>query len=455
MSHNFLPYDQDQLYLMPPSVQEWVEKDSMARFLSEVIDELDARGKLASFYAAYRADGWGAPAYHPLMMVKVLLYGYTNGVTSSRRMSALLEVDVAFRYLAANNQPDHRTINGFRSAHREALEGLFLNVLELCQTAGLAKLGRVALDGHRVAGNATQTKNRKRAQLEKEVQKLLDEAARVDAEEDRQHGPGARGDELPSGLKDPAKRAARLRKALEELEKKEAALRKEQEERIARREEEERQTGKKKPGRKPRPPQEVKLPEDARANCTDPESRVQKARNGGWLQGYNGQAMVDCESQVIVAQALTNEEADVGLLAPMLERCEAQAGARPEQLLADAGYWSEANGALDGQGGTELLIATVHWPNDQKDQHPQRDQMEAKLESEEGRAAYRQRCSTIEPVFGQMVMRGLERFRLRGKVKVQLEWSLWCTTHNLLKLWRNAQRVRVGRVGARALAVVG
>jgi hypothetical protein len=306
-----------------------------------------------------------------------------------------------------------------------------------------------------VAGNATQVKNRKRAQLEKEVQQLLEEAARIDAQEDREHGPDARGDELPSGLKDPAKRAARLQKALEELEKKEAALRKEQEERIARREEEERQAGKKKPGRKPRPPQEVKLPEDARANGTDPESRVLKARNGGWLQGYNGQAMVDCESQVIVAQELTNEEADVRLLTPMLELCEAQAGARPEQLLADAGYWSEANGALNGQGGTELLIATVHWPNDKEDQHPERDTMEAKLESEEGRAAYRQRCSTIEPVFGQMVMRGLERFRLRGKAKAQLEWSLWCTTHNLLKLWRKAQCVRMGQGGAGALATAG
>ena len=455
MSYNFRPYAQDQLFLMPPSVQEWVQKDSLVCFLSDVVDELDAAGRLADFYARYRTDGWGASAFHPVMMVKVLLYGYTNGVTSSRRLSAMLEVDVAFRYLAANEQPDHRTINSFRTTHRAALEGLFLDVLELCRAAGLVKLGRVALDGHRVAGNATQAENRKRAQLEKEIQKLLDEAARIDAEEDRQHGVEARGDELPSGLKDPAKRAARLRKALEELEKKEAALRKAQEERIAKRAEEEQQTGKKKRGSKPRAPEEVKLPEDARANCTDPESRVLKARNGGWLQGYNAQAMVECESQIIVAQEVTNEEADVRLLAPMLTRCEAQVGTRPAQVLADAGYWSEANAALDGQGGTELLIATVHYPNDKKDQHPKRDLMEAKLESEEGKAAYRQRCSTIEPVFGQMVMRGLERFRLRGKVKAQLEWSLWCTTHNLLKLWRNVQRVRTGRVAAGTLALAG
>lgn len=440
MSYNFLPYAQDQLFLLPPSVQEWVKKDSLVCFLSDVVDQLDERGRLTGFYVRYRTDGWGAPAYHPVMMVKVLLYGYSSGVTSSRRLSALLEVDVAFRYLAANNQPDHRTIAGFRTDHREALEGLFLDVLQLCQEAGLVKLGRVALDGHRVAGNASLSENRKRERLEDEIRSLLDEAAWIDAEEDRQHGREARGDELPSGLKDPRKRAQRLQKALEELEKKEAALRREQEERIARREEEERQEGRKKRGRKPKAPEEVKLPEGARANRTDPESRVMKGRNGRYLQGYNGQAMADCGSQVIVAQQLTNEEADVHQLEPMLQRSEEQAGLRPGQVLADAGFWSEENGALDAKGGTDLLIATMHWARENPDQHPQRDRMEAKLESEAGKEAYAERGSTIEPVFGQMVTRGLERFRLRGIQKAGLEWSLWCTTHNLLKLWRHALR---------------
>jgi transposase len=449
MSYNFRVYDQDQMLLLPPSVKEWVREDSMARFLSEVVDGFDARGRLASFYAAYRTDGWGASAFHPLMMVKVLLYAYTNGIMSSRRIAAMLEVDVAFRYLAANLQPDFRTINGFRTAHLEALLGLFTEVLELCKEAGLAKLGRVALDGHRVASDASLSQNRKRKHLEQEIQMLLKEAARIDALEDSEHGPQVRGDELPARLKDPKERAERLQKALVELEKKEAALRREQEERIARREEEERQTGKKKRGRKPRAPEKVELPEDARANCTDPESRVLKTRRG-WVQGYNAQAMVDCKSQVIVAQQVTNEENDLHQVAPMLERCEEQAGARPTQLLADAGYWSEANGALDGQGGTEVLIATVHWAREKSENHPQRDLMEAKLEKEEGAAAYAQRCSTVEPVFGQMVMRGLDRFHLRGKKKSQLEWSLWCTTHNLLKLWRHTLRTRnahsVGRV---------
>jgi transposase len=440
MSYNFRDYNQDQLFLMPPSVQEWVKEDSLPRFLSEVIDEMDGRGRLASFYAPYRVDGWGAPAFHPVMMLKVLLYAYTHGMTSSRRIEAMLEVDIAFRYLAANNQPDFRTINGFRTAHLEAILGLFVDVLELCRDAGLVKLGRVALDGHRVAGDASLSENRKRERLEQQIQALLDEAALVDAQEDRQHGPEARGDELPSGLKNPRRRAEHLQRALDELKKREDALRKEQEERITVREKEEQEAGRKKRGRKPKPAAEVKLPAEARVNRTDPESRVMKGRHGRFLQGYNAQAMVDCGSQVIVAQDLTNEEADVHLLAPMLDRCEEQAGARPEQALVDAGYWSEANGALDGQGGTDLLIATVRWARENPAAHPQRDLMDAKLESEEGKAAYAQRGSTAEPVFGQMVMRGLERFRLRGMTKAQLEWSLWCTTHNLLKLWRHFKR---------------
>jgi transposase len=453
MSYNFRDYDQDQLLLMPPSVQEWVKEDSLARFLSEVIDGMDARGRLDAFYVPYRVDGWGAPAFHPVMMLKVVLYAYTNGVTSSRRIEAMLEVDIAFRYLAANNQPDFRTINGFRTTHLDALLGVFVDVLELCRDAGLVKLGRVALDGHRVSGDASLSENRKRDRLEQQVRELLDEAALIDARENQQHGPDARGDELPSGLKNPRKRAEHLQRALDELQKREAALRKEQEELIATREKEEQETGRKKRGRKPKPAAEVTLPEDARVNRTDAQSRVMKGRNGRYLQGYNGQAMVDCGSQVIVAQQLTNEAADVNLLAPMLDRCEAQAGARPEQVLADAGYWSEENGALDGQGGTDLLIATMRWARENPDQHPQRDRMDAKLESDEGKAAYAQRGCTVEPVYGQMVTRGLERFRLRGMTKAGLEWSLWCTTHNLLKLWRHVTRTRGSSVsGTAALA---
>src|SRR5688572_4019979 len=165
MSFNFLPYDQSQLLLMPPALQEWVGTGSLARFVSDVVDELDERGDLESFYAQYRTDGWGRPAYPPRMMIKVVLYGCSVGVRSSRKLGQALEQDVAFRYLAANLRPDFRTLAGFRTQHAEALDGLFVHVLQLCREAGLVKLGHVALDGRRVAGNAALERNRTKAEL--------------------------------------------------------------------------------------------------------------------------------------------------------------------------------------------------------------------------------------------------------------------------------------------------
>lgn len=446
MAYNFLPYDPDQLYLLPPSLAEWVGEGSLARFVSEVVEELDADGKLAPFYAGYRADGWGRAGYHPRMLVKVLLYGYCCGVTSSRKLAAALENDVAFRFLAANQQPDFRTLNEFRRQHLEALEGLFVEVLRLCREAGLAKMGRVALDGRKVAGNAALDRNRDTEAIEREVRRILAEAERVDAEEDERYGPEERGDELPEELRTREGRLKRLREARARLEEEERQAREEQEQKIERREAEEQAAGRKKPGRKPKAPEEA-VDNQAKANLTDPDSRILKTRKG-WLQGYNGQAMADCETQVIVAQGLTQAENDVQELAPMLDACEQQAGGRPGEVLADAGYWSEANAGRQDDH-TELFIATTKdWKQRKalREQGPPRgripanatakERMERKLLTRRGRAAYRQRGSTIEAVFGQMAMRGLNRFWLRGVDKVRAEWSLWCTTHNLLKLWR-------------------
>lgn len=449
MSYNFHAYGQDQLFLMPPSVQEWVAEDSLVRFVSEVVDGLEESGRLASFFAYYREDGWGAAAYHPVLMVKVLLYGYSIGQTSSRKLAEALRMDVGFRYLAANQQPDHRTIAAFRTTHREALEGLFVEILQLCKQTGLVKLGRVALDGRRVAGSAAQDANRTRAQLEEEVKQLLGEAARKDAEEDAQYGLEEGGNELPAALKNPKERLKRLQQALVELEVKEKALQEEQRKKVEAREAEQKRTGKKKPGKQPRSPEQVKLPEKARANASDPESRLTKNRRG-YVQGYNGQAMADCESQVIVAQALTNAETDYAQFIPMLKRCKEQAGEAPKQALADSGYWSEAVGGRDGEGGTEFLIAPIYFAKEAEGQHPERDRMAEKLKGEDGKAAYAQRCSTIEPVFGQMEMRNLRRFCLRGMKKVKLEWSLWCTTHNLLKLWRAKLRPNAAMIQRKA-----
>jgi transposase len=197
MSHNFRDYSQDQMYVLPPSLREWVTEDSLAHFISDVVDRLDASGKLQPIYGRYRSDGWGAPAYHPAMMVKVLLYAYAIGQRSSRRIERLLHEDICFRYLAANQTPDFRTISDFRKDNLKALEQLFTASLELCAEAGLVKLGRVALDGRKVRGNASLDRNRRRQELEKEVARILAEAAKQDQKEDKQHGAHGRDDDLP------------------------------------------------------------------------------------------------------------------------------------------------------------------------------------------------------------------------------------------------------------------
>jgi hypothetical protein len=377
----------------------------------------------------------------------VLVYCYCVGMTSSRRIARALEEQVPLRDLSANQQPDFRTISEFRKNHLAALSTLYEEVLLLCKEAELVTLGRVALDGRRVAGNAALDQNRTREAIKAEVARILAEAERVDAEEDERFG-DERGDELPRELRCRQDRLRRLREAYDRLEDAERQARHEQEQKIARREEEERKTGKKKRGRKPKDPDQVTGKPDAKANVTDPESRILKTRRG-WLQGYNAQAMAECESQVIVAQAVTLEENDVNQLEPMLACCERQAGGRPDEALADAGYWSEENAALEDER-TELFIATTKdWKQRKalREKGPPRgripknatarDLMERKLRTKRGHEAYRQRGSTIEPVFGQMVMRGLTKFLLRGVEKVSAEWSLWCTTHNLLKLWRS------------------
>ena len=458
MAYNFLPYEEQQLYLLPTSIKDWVRGDSLARFVGETVDLLDQRGQLTGFYTGYRKDGWGHPAYHPRMLVKVLVYGYCIGVTSSRKLAAACENDIALRYLTANQQPDFRTISDFRKDHVSALNELFVEVLELCKEAGLVKLGRVALDGRKIPGNASLDQNRDEEWLQKEVTKLLAEGEGVDTEEDEQYGKERRGDELPPGLRTHDERMKRLQAALERIEDKKHQAAVQQQGKIEKRRREEAESGKKKRGRKPKDPEvaTMEAAKKTKANVTDPESRIMKTRRG-WVQGFNGQAAAECENQVIVAQDVTQEENDVRQLGPMLKRCEQQAGRRPSELLADAGYWSEENAKLESEE-TELFIATTKdWKQRKamREAAPPRgripngllarDRMERKLLTKRGKEAYRQRGSTIEAVFGQMVMRGLARFLLRGLEKVRAEWSLWCTTHNLLKLWRSGWRAGQAR----------
>lgn len=446
MSYHFRPYAQDQLLLMPPALNEWVKEGSLARFVSELVDSLHADGQLTAFFAPYRADGWGAAAYHPCLMLKVLLYGYAVGVRSSRKIAQALEHDVAVRYLAANQQPDFRTVADFRTTHLAALEQLFGTVLTLCQAAGLVTMGVVALDGRRVAANAALDQNRTAASLDRTIAEILAEATRLDAEEDARYGVDRRGDELPEGLRTSAERLQRFKEARARLAADAARARQAQEAKVAARAEAEQRTGKKKRGRKPKAPNDVADPAKT-ANTTDPDSRLMQSRRG-WVQGYNGQAMVDAPTQVIVAQAVTQDENDLRQLAPMLAQAEANTGRAPTACAVDAGYWSEANARL-ATATTELLIATTkdRTRRQQLAEQPPprgripdrltvRERMERKLRTKRGQAIYGQRGSSVEAVFGQMEGRGLNRFWLRGVRQVRAEWSLFCTTHNVLKLWR-------------------
>jgi len=446
MAFNFLPYEQDQLFLMPPSVQEWVGEGSLARFTSEVVEELDGRGRLRAFYDRYRGDGWGHPAYHPRMLVKVLVYGYAVGVRSSRKLAQALEEHVGFRYLAANQQPDFRTISDFRKLHLEALEGLFAEVLGLCREAGLVQLGRVALDGRRLPGNASLYRNRTKAELRALAEAILREAEETDAQEDERLGEDQRGDELPPGLRTPQERLKRIRAALDVQAQKAAEVKAKGK---ARQEARDKRPGRRK-GREPQAEgreRDKEKAEQFRANTTDADSRVLSSRHGR-VQGYNGQALVDCRSQVIVAEDVTNAADDRAHLALMLARCVEQNGQAPAQCLADAGYWSDAN-ARAGGATTELFIAvdredrTLRGDGEGgggRSQTPAAEAMRAKLRTPQGRAIYRERSRSAEPVFGQMCMRNLNRFWLRGLRKVRVEWSLFCTTHDLLKLWRSGWR---------------
>ena len=452
MAYNLLPYDREQDYLMPPSLQEWLAEGDLAWFILDAIDHMD----MGEFYAVYRSDGWGAAAYDPAMMVGVLLYAYCQGIRSSRRIARALERDVGFRVVAANQQPDFRTICRFRAEHEEALEWLFMQVLRLCREAGLVKLGVVALDGTKVAANASLAANRSYKAIREEVLKMLDEAKKVDAEEDAMFGSGQRGDELPEELGRRAERLKRLGEAKARLEREAQETASLAQQRLVQRQEEEAAAGKKKRGRKPK--EVAPTPgEDAKANTTDPDSRTMKARQG-YIQGYNVQAIVS-QDQIMVAVGVTQEGNDVQQLKPMLQSMERTLEAagieeRPKTALADAGYWSEANIiACSLPEGPELLIATAKdWkqrkvlreqgcPRGRIPKHlSPRQRMERKLLTQRGRRLYRLRGITVEPVFGQVKEgQGCRRFMRRGLRAAQSEWSLIATTHNLLKLWRSGK----------------
>ena len=460
MGKSFRADDLNQSLLFPPSLQDWLPEAHLARFLSDVVSALDLEG----IYASYNEkDGRGMSAYAPAMMVRVLLYGYATGVYSSRKIQAKTYDDVAFRFLSADQHPDHSTLAEFRKRHLQALAGLFLQAVQLCAKAGLVKLGHVAIDGTKIKANASKHKAMSYARmgeaerrLKQEIDALLQQAEETDAAEDALYGKGRRGDELPDELSRRDSRLKKIQQAKAELEQ-EAAEKVEQQraeaeaKRAARRDQEQ-QTGKKSRGREPKVPDPEQAQPEAKAqrNFTDGDSRIMPdgANKGSFLQGYNAQAAVDSTAQVIVAAEITQQSNDRRQLLPMLEQLEANLGRKPDAVSADAGYWSEANATDERAAGSDLHIATGRMKHDQTmtpesgpppDQATPKQAMQDKLRTDAGRTIYKMRKAIVEPVFGQIKEhRGFRRFSLRGLENVRAEWKLVCATSNLLKLFRFA-----------------
>jgi transposase len=426
MAKTYRPYHPEQDLLLPPSLQDWLAEGHLVYFVSDVVDQLD----LSAIEAYYEKEERGYPPYHPRMMVKILVYGYCVGVFSSRKLQKRLQEDVGFRVLAAGNEPDFRTLSDFRKLHLETLQGLFEQVLQMALEVGAVKVGRVAIDGSKIKGNASKHKamsygrmKEDQKRLKQEVQQLLAEAERADAEEDARYG-DQRGDELPAELQRREERLRRIRqakRALEERVRKEAQAKSEN-------------------------AAQAKPDDKAQYNFTDPESRIMKGPDG-FVQGYNAQIAVESETQLVVAQTVTQAANDKQQLLPMIEQVEQQSGQKPEEVLADSGYASEESIQAAEAAQVDAYVAVA------RDKHHPRqnscprgplpktatriDRMRRKLKTKIGRMVYARRKTIVEPVFGQIKhAQGFRQFLLRGLKKVQGEWALVCMAHNVLKVHR-------------------
>jgi transposase len=446
---------------LPPDLREWLPEGHLALFISDVVDELDLSGIVRHYE---KGDGRGRPPYHPLMMVKLLVYGYCIGKVSSRKLEQATYEDVAFRVLACNQHPDHDSIANFRQLHLGELAGLFVQVLKMCERAGLVKLGHVAIDGSKLRANASKHKAmsydrmcEKEEQLRAEVERLLKEAAETDAAEDKRYGKGVRGDELPAEL---ARRESRLRKIREAKASLEAEAKEQAkaaaaavEAKLAERKQREEETGKKTRGRVPQAVnvEEAKPEAKAQRNFTDPESRIMKdGATGSFEQSYNGQIAVDSQAQIIVAATLTQAANDKQQLVPVLAEVKTNVGRLPEKVTADSGYFSTAAVTSEALSSVDLYVTPdgskkteqveegcTESPSATELDQDVQTRMREKLKSESGRTVYKQRKMIVEPVFGQIKeVRGFRRFSFRGLHKNEAEWSLICLTHNLLKLFR-------------------
>ena len=434
MTASYLPYDPQQMLLLPEALQEWLPEDHLVHFISDAVDGLD----LSAFHARYKKDGPRNQPFHPAMMVKVLVYGYATGVFSSRKIARKLHEDVAFRVLAASNFPAHRTIRDFRALHLKELSELFVQVVRLAREMGLVKLGTVAVDGTKVKANASRHKAmsyghmlKAEAELKTQIDALLNKARAADEAEKNE--PEL---DIPAEI---ARRQDRLNAIAAARARLEARQR---EADLARgRNEDDNQKPRGKDG-KPKGGRYKRLfgvPKDKdQDNFTDPESRIMPRTGGGFDAAYNGQTAVDDTAHIIVAAELVNCAADAGELPKMLQAVHNNLGAYPKQTLADAGYRSEAVFKELGER-TDLIVALGREGKQQAtidaDSLPLTAAMGEKMKAEPVREAYRRRKWLAEPPNGWIKsVLGFRQFSMRGPHKVQAEWKLVCMALNLRRM---------------------
>ena len=422
MGKTFREWNPEQGVMFPPTPMDFVEKDDLVIFIRSLV--LEGQLDLSAIVDQYQEER-GYPPFHPVMMTALLLYSYSQGIYSSRRIARACKQRVDYLALTGMQKPDHRTVNLFRQRHLKALSGLFGQVLELCEKAGLVKLGHVALDGTRIRANASKHKSMSYAsmkrvenRLKEEVERWFREAERIDREEDELYGADKSGDELPQWVSNKQERLKRIQQAKAELEAEAKA-------------EAERGRDPQKTGHKPKP---TGIPADkTQRNLTDSESRLMKSGDD-FIQGYNAQAAVDSYRQIIVAQALTNSGSDMHQMVPLLQQIPRFLKRQAKEISADSGYCSEHNlKALKRRRIRGYVATSLHRQHRKVGRWVQ--QMRQLLAQGARRSRYRLRKQIVEPVFGQIkYVRGFRQFQLRGQTKAAGEWSLVCTAHNLLKL---------------------
>jgi len=447
MEPKFLEVDRETLYLLPPSVQDWLPEGHLARFVVEIVEQLDLRSLKASY------AGRGSQPYNPAMLLALLFYGYSTGVFSSRKLERSTYDSVAFRFIAANRHPDHDTIATFRKRFLKELSGLFVQILMIARQMNMLKLGSVSLDGSKVKANASKHKAlsyehacKLEVQLESEVAKLLKAAESADNADipDGMNVPEElqRREQRLSGIA--AAKAEIERRAAERHTREQAAY----EEKVTARAKKAEETGKKPKGKQPKPPTAGPMPKD-QVNLTDEESRIMPVSGGGFEQTYNAQAAVDTESKLIVTAHITQQSNDKRELEPTLKNLVAlpkQLGTVTE-LLADSGYFSETNVnacvgeeitpyiAVDRQSHNRSLWELFKEPPPLPDDADSVTTMKHRLKTKAGKAVYALRKVTSEPVFGIIkAVMGFRGFMLRGKESVSGEWNLACMAYNIKRM---------------------